>query len=316
MTSQSPSHLALVSPWQSLYLADLLSIPPSSDILFSTPRTIPRQKYIKSKQTFREVIQTLIKETAYILWKSGYSEARVLRHQAHRDSREFHLLHSFWPQTILNIFHSLLFPISNMHFPAQLRKYQVVGLTCKQEAGIGLSSELLIAIPGSPGRFDCAKPCRYLHFGKWTLHHNPGNVICIWCQSHRWCFEMNITRTGYFCTWSGCSVGMRTVGKVWPRTKQTQIFVLPSVCHTSWEKLCYWACCISDWSKGGVASPTYLSESGLALRQFFSVEVLCGRSSPTPTPLGVESSSRSFFFVFFWQSSNEISSLTPGSEIS
>lgn len=130
------------------------------------------------------------------------------------DSREFHLLHSFWPQTILNIFQSLLFSISNMHFPAQLRKYQVVGLTCKQEAGIGDSSELLIAMPGSPGGVDCPKPCRYLHFGKWILDHSPGNVIYTWCQSHRWCFEMNITGTGYFCPWSGCSVGMRTVGKV------------------------------------------------------------------------------------------------------
>jgi hypothetical protein len=41
------------------------------------------------------------------------------------------------------------------------------------------------------------------------------------------------------------------------------------------------------------------------------VEVLCGRPSPTLTPLGIESSSRGFF----WQSSNEISSITPGSEI-
>jgi hypothetical protein len=44
-----------------------------------------------------------------------------------------------------------------------------------------------------------------------------------------------------------------------------------------------------------VALPTYLSESGLTLRQSSSVEVLCGRPSPTPTLLGIEFSPRGGF---------------------
>jgi hypothetical protein len=111
--------------------------------------------------------------------KLGYFKASLETSRPTKDSREFHLLHSFWPQTILDIFHSLLFPISNMHFPTQLRKQQVVGLTCKQEAGDRTRFRIFNRDSWKSRRSRLRKTRSWFAF--WEMDSPPQSRVCYLC---------------------------------------------------------------------------------------------------------------------------------------